>query len=84
MLLSKQFFTYWKDDNILNIKKEIDELTKKYDQHSVNFPHSLEKVRYEVNKSGSSVNELRYRMFTKKNLSEAGDAINFRCVLGGV
>ena len=64
------FFTYWKDSNIPNIKKQ-NRRTDKYDRLRW-FP-SLSVVRllllHEENKPGSSVTELRYRMFTEKNLS---------------
>ena len=40
MLLRKQFFTYWKDRNIPNIKKQ-NRRTEKIWSTSDNFPHSL-------------------------------------------
>ena len=48
------------------LKNKIDELTNMIDFGD--FPHCL-LLLHEENKSGSSVTELRYRMFTKKNLS---------------
>ena len=69
MWLRKQFFTYWKDGSIPNIKKQ-NRRTDKYDRLrwflSLSLLHLL--LLHEEYKSASSVTELRYRMFTEKNL----------------
>ena len=62
------------------LKNKIDELTGMIDfgefpSISLESPSVVTSIQYvvcylyEENKSGSSVNELQYRMFTKKNLS---------------
>ena len=70
-------FTYWKDNNIPNIKKQ-NLRTDRYDWlrllslslDCLSAVSLIQYVRYyEESKSGSNVNELRYRMFTKNNLS---------------
>ena len=75
------FFTYWKDSNIPNIKKPTEQTqTDRYDRIRWISLFLLWKsvccttikylcYFYDKNKSASSVNELRCRMFTKKNLS---------------
>ena len=77
--LRKQFFTYWKDNNVLNIEKQ-NQQTDKYDwlrwlpSLSLESPFVVTSIQYvcylyEEDKSGSSVNKSLYRMFTVKNLS---------------
>ena len=76
------FVTYWKDNNIPNIKKKqnkLDELTDMIGvgqvlSLSLQSPSVVTSIQYtchlyDDNKLGSSMNELRCRMFTKKNLS---------------
>ena len=81
MWLCQQFFTYWKDNNIPNIKKQTGQTGRTdridfgdFPSLSLESPSVVTSVQYvcylcDDNKSGSSVNELRYRMFTKKNSS---------------
>ena len=78
MWLRRQFFSHWKDKTLQTFKNKqskLDELTG-----MINFGEfpltsiSLTSIQYvyylyDDNKSGSSVNELRCRMFTKKNSS---------------
>ena len=83
MWLRQQFFRYWKDNNIQTfktLKNKLDELTDVIDVGSLSLesPSIATSIQYvcylyDENKSSSSVNELRYWMFTKKNLS--GDCL---------
>ena len=75
MWLCQQFFNIGKIITIQILKNKIDELTNVIDFYefpSLSFVTSFQYVCYvyEENKSGSSVNEIPYRMFTKKKLSE--------------
>ena len=79
MQIRQQFSTYWKDSNTPNIKKQTRWTHRLCDQLrwiSLILPRkpvccyfsSVCMLLYDKNKSGSGVNQLRYRMFTKKNL----------------
>ena len=79
--ICQQFFTHWKYNKIPNIKKNL--RTDRYDwlrwifltlfrMSICCYLNSVCMLSYEEKKSGSNVNELRYIMFTKKNLSGDG------------
>ena len=90
MWLRQQFFTF---QTLKNKLHKLDELTDMIDLwefpslslESPSVVASMQYVRYLYddntdNKSGSSVNELRCKMFTKKD-SRGSFTINFRCFI---